>query len=479
MGMALLALPKAYTSLLGTVVVDGSQPAANGPHGTAIVATHSMPATDLVHSDEQRAAEVQRMTAGIKAEMEHRAADELTPATAVQLHSDDAFAGEEAFAASAKAEIAAEEAKVSEAKQIAAAEAVPVPAAPSAPTAEVDEHSMAGEMAEEVKPASTSTEGTRMTIEAEEALAQKIITLTSNAAESLKLAVQTGRKDAKGLLVFEKITLRLLRKTYQSEIKPDLSKKQAAKTEMMLRRLSAADKNKTGSAAIDQAHKLTAKAVAQIDTLAGGDIARKLPSFKRAKNKLKEAFQHLQLAATKQEQEQEAEAEVEVGPQEAKRRAEEEKSRVAWQAKWKRAKEEAGQGTVQQQEQELEEDEDGDEDEDEEEDENKAVGEHPDVAAARVESRLNDLDARLRAEAEVEAAAVQANTALQVRRLADEGNAQQPELVPEMAAAAEGISAAALRQRPEIAAVEDALASAVANSSDAEAWDPAAFWVKA
>ena len=495
-GMALLALPKAYTSLLGTVVVDGSQPAADGPHGTAIVATHSMPATDLVHSDEQRAAEVQRMTAGIKAEMEHRAADELTPATAVQLHSDDAFAGEEAFAASAKAEIAAEEAKVSEAKQIAAAEAVPVPAAPSAPTAEVDEHSMAGEMAEEVKPASTSTEGTRMTIEAEEALAQKIITLTSNAAESLKLAVQTGRKDAKGLLVFEKIALRLLRKTYQSEIKPDLSKKQAAKTEMMLRRLSAADKNKTGSAAIDQAHKLTAKAVAQIDTLAGGDIARKLPSFKRAKNKLKEAFQHLQLAATKQElamiaaakrnpkrkwlqeQEQEAEAEVEVGPQEAKRRAEEEKSRVAWQAKWKRAKEEAGQGTVQQQEQELEEDEDEDGDEDEEEDENKAVGEHPDVAAARVESRLNDLDARLRAEAEVEAAAVQANTALQVRRLADEGNAQQPELVPEMAAAAEGISAAALRQRPEIAAAEDALASAVANSSDAEAWDPAAFWVK-
>merc|ERR1740130_601708 len=86
-GMALLALPKAYTSLLGTVVVDGSQPAADGPHGTAIVATHSMPATDLVHSDEQRAAEVQRMTAGLKAEMEHRAADELTPATAVQLHS--------------------------------------------------------------------------------------------------------------------------------------------------------------------------------------------------------------------------------------------------------------------------------------------------------------------------------------------------------------------------------------------------------
>ena len=66
--------------------------------------------------------------------------------------------------------------------------------------------------------------------------------------------MQTGRKDAKGLLVFEKIALRLLRKTYQSEIKPDLSKKQAARTEAMLRRLSAADKNKTGTNAIDQAH---------------------------------------------------------------------------------------------------------------------------------------------------------------------------------------------------------------------------------
>merc|ERR1719424_169748 len=149
-GMALLALPKAYTSLLGTVLVDGAQPAADGPHGTAIVATHSMPATDLVHSDAQRAAEVQRMTAGIKAEMEYRAADELTPASAVQLHSNDAFAGEEAYAASAKAEIAAEEAKVSEAQQLAAA-AVLVPAAPSAPTAEVDvEHAMASEIAEEV-----------------------------------------------------------------------------------------------------------------------------------------------------------------------------------------------------------------------------------------------------------------------------------------------------------------------------------------
>ena len=40
----------------------------------------------------------------------------------------------------------------------------------------------------------------------------------------------------------------------QSEIKPDLSKRRAAKTEAMLRRLSAADKNKTGTNAIDQAH---------------------------------------------------------------------------------------------------------------------------------------------------------------------------------------------------------------------------------
>merc|ERR1719247_2661536 len=290
----------------------------------------------------------------------------------------------------------------------------------------------------EAKPESPSAEGKRMTIEAEEELANKIITLTSNAAESLKLAVQTGRKDAKGLLVFEKIALRLLRKTYQSEIKPDLSKKQAARTEAMLRRLSAADKNKTGTNAIDQAHKLTAKAVAQIDTLATGDIARKLPSFKRAKNKLKEAFQHLQLAATKQElaaieaakrdrkgkwlqQQQEQEVEVEVRP--------EEKSRVAWQAKWRRAKEEAGRGAVQQQEQELEEEDDEEEDEEEKAVEKKAAGEHPDEAAERVESRLRELDARLRDEAAAEAAAVQANTARQVRRLAAQGEGEATPLV--------------------------------------------------
>ena len=56
---------KAYTSLLGTVVVDGAAQPADGPHGTAIVATHAMPATDLAHSDAQRAAEVQRIGVGL------------------------------------------------------------------------------------------------------------------------------------------------------------------------------------------------------------------------------------------------------------------------------------------------------------------------------------------------------------------------------------------------------------------------------
>ena len=76
--------------------------------------------------------------------------------------------------------------------------------------------------------------------------------------------------------------------------------------------------------------------------------------------------------------------EVEVRP--------EEQSRVAWQAKWRRAKEEAGRGAVQQQEQELEqEEEEEEEDEGEKAVEKKAAGEHPDEAAERVESRLREL----------------------------------------------------------------------------------------
>ena len=149
--------------------------------------------------------------------MEHRAAHELepaasaaAPASAVALHSDfteapaDVALVHEARAASQAAEeIAAEEAKLYEARQLAeaaatvvvpapvlaAAAAAAAPSAPSAPTVAVDEHAMASAIAEatkseentpveaklmEARPESPSAEGKRMTIAAEEALANKI-----------------------------------------------------------------------------------------------------------------------------------------------------------------------------------------------------------------------------------------------------------------------------------------------------------------
>lgn len=98
--------------------------------------------------------------------------------------------------------------------------------------------------------------------------------------------------------MLQKVAVHALRNVYNGAL--DLNQKRSKKTEGMLQILTKLDQKKTG-AVVDDANKVTAPTVAEIVKLMEGPIARKVPAFHKAKTKLQEAVNQLQLAVTRQE----------------------------------------------------------------------------------------------------------------------------------------------------------------------------------